>query len=36
MLLAVKRTQSSQVAARVSDVLRIAFERYARFHVVDV
>jgi hypothetical protein len=36
MLLALKRTQTSQVAARVSDVLRDACELYARFHVVEV
>jgi hypothetical protein len=36
LLLALKRTQSSQVAPRVSDVWRDVFERYACFHVVGV
>jgi hypothetical protein len=36
MLLALKRTQSSQVAARLSDVLRDVFQFYTRFYVVEV
>jgi hypothetical protein len=36
LLLSVKRTQSLQISARVSDVLRTALDEYARFDVLLV